>query len=77
MKKMIFVLGLSLVTLASCTKEYTCECTYTDQAGIEPSYSTQTTLQNTKQGAEDNCDYLSGTSYAGSVVYNKTCVIID
>lgn len=71
MKQLLMVCTLG-VFLASCTKEYTCECVYTETTNGN-TYTTETSLTNTKKGAEDNCAYLSGTSYSGQEVYEKEC----
>ncbi len=60
MKKVLFVGALALVSLASCKKEYTCECT--DANG------NVTTETNKGKDAKDACDDLT------SVVNLKACV---
>ena len=73
--KKIFVILTVGTFITSCTKDYTCECVYTETTNGN-TYTTTTELTNTKQGAEDNCDYLSGTSYQGQDVYEKECSIL-
>jgi hypothetical protein len=60
MKKGMLVLGLAVLGLASCKKEYTCNCT--DING------TETVETNKGKDATDACDDAS------SVVELKTCV---
>jgi hypothetical protein len=57
MKKVYMMLAVCALAFASCTKEYTCECTYTDTTGlgivIEPvSY----TFEAKKADAETTCE---------------------
>lgn len=59
MKKVLFVGALALVSLASCKKEYTCECT--DANG------NVTTETNKGKDAKDACDDAS------SAVTFKVC----
>lgn len=59
MKKVLFVAALGMLTLASCKKEYTCECT--DANG------TVTTETNKGKDATDACNDAS------SVVTFKVC----
>lgn len=78
MKKAVIILTCLGLSIASCTRTYICECTYTDVDGVEPSYTSESELTNTKQGAIDNCDYLSGgQSYSGQTTYDVNCEILD
>ncbi len=61
MKKIILVGAVALLGLASCKKDYTCECTATVDGY---SASASTTLNATKSDATEACE--AGT--AGNVV---------
>jgi hypothetical protein len=70
MKKMILgVAALSLLTLASCKKDYTCECT-TSVTGFDD-ISVSTTINETKKNAEEACEAGAATTSFSSV----TCEI--
>ena len=66
MKKVLFVAALGMLTLASCKKDYTCECT-TTIGGFSSSAST--TINATKKDAKTACENGSNAS-----TYT-TCVI--
>lgn len=75
MKKVLLVGAVALLGLASCKKDYTCECTVsTDMTSIggEKSSSTMsTTIHDTKSKATTACEAASASS-----TYSKsTCVI--
>lgn len=80
MKKIVFGLcALFTMTLASCTREYTCECTITT---ITPSGSTEViksgTVSGRKKDAEAECegqDSSVGDPTGTQVV--TSCKIID
>lgn len=59
MKKFIAIAALGVLTLASCKKDYTCECT-TTALGLTASAST--TINNTKKKAEEACTAGSTTA---------------
>lgn len=78
MKKLIFVLSATALMLASCAKDYNCQCTYTNVDDPTDTYKTDSDLRNTKKAAQDNCDYLSGgTSYSGSESYSVNCELLS
>jgi hypothetical protein len=63
MKKVYMMLAVCAIALASCKKEYTCECTYTDNLGlgltIDPvSY----TFEAKKADAESACEAYNVTA---------------
>jgi hypothetical protein len=66
MKKVLFVAALGMLTLASCKKDYTCECT-TSYGGL--SSTATTTINATKKDAKTACE--NGTNASSYT----TCVI--
>lgn len=58
MKKFIAIAALGVFTLASCKKDYTCECKST-AFGLTSSVST--TINNTKKKADESCTAGSKT----------------
>ena len=68
MKKFIAIAALGVLTLASCKKEYTCECTTT---GLGLTVSAETVIKDTKKKAEDTCTAGSTTNGGAST----TCKI--
>ena len=59
MKKSLLILAVVAVSFASCKKDRTCECTYSD--GTKES----TPIKNaTKKDAEEACDALGALSLA-------------
>lgn len=74
--KKVFVFGtLSLLALASCTKDYSCKCTYTS---IEDG-QTSTFVQSfevegaDKTQAQGACNEATITEVDGSDSYSRTC----
>jgi hypothetical protein len=72
MKKIIFVGALAILGLASCKKDYTCECTATVDMGElgKTSASASTTINDTKANASEACD--AGDSQTNSGGYKST-----
>lgn len=59
MKKVLVVAALSIFVLASCKKDYTCKCTFTNGSTLNIEY------QKAKKGdAEDGCASAQ-TTYQG------------
>ena len=54
MKKLLFIVGIAVVTLSSCVKDYTCKCTATDASGAQSSSSS--TLNGKKNDVTVACD---------------------
>jgi hypothetical protein len=54
MKKVLFIVGIAVVTLSSCVKDYTCKCTATDASGAQSSSSS--TLNGKKNDVTVACD---------------------
>ena len=72
MKKVLLVGAVALLGLASCKKDYTCECTATvDFMGVKSSSSASTTIHDTKSNATTTCEKGNQTSTGSSV----KCVI--
>lgn len=59
MKKIIAIAALGVFTLASCKKEYTCECT---TSGFGVSATATTVIKDTKKKADDACTAGSTTA---------------
>jgi hypothetical protein len=55
MKKVFFIAGIALLTLASCSKDWTCKCTQTGTSGAVIG-STSTTVTGTKNDVKASCD---------------------
>ena len=53
MKKVFFIAGIALLTLASCSKDWTCKCTVSGSLG---SGTTSSTITGTKNEAKAACD---------------------
>lgn len=70
--KKLFILGIAVagLTLVSCKKERTCECT-TTTAGISATVST--TIKDTKKNAEEACDALNSSTSLGGVTSETVC----
>ena len=60
MKKVYMMLAVCAFALASCKKEYTCDCTYSDSLGGSGSISY--TFEAKKSDAETLCDDYSVTA---------------
>ena len=54
MKKVLFIVGIAVVSLSSCVKDYTCKCTFTDASGAQSSSSS--TLNGKKNDVTVACD---------------------
>lgn len=65
--------AVSALIMSSCAKDFTCECTCTNQEDFTDTYTSESDLRNTKKESEENCEYLEGTSYNGDRVYDVTC----
>ncbi|MFK7783985.1 MAG: hypothetical protein AB8B56_02655 [Crocinitomicaceae bacterium] len=74
MKKVLFVGAFALLSLASCKKDYTCECT-TSVAGISTSASA--TINDTKSNAEEACEAGSSSSTVAGITSTVSCAIVD
>lgn len=64
----IAFVGLAMIALTSCKKDYTCECTSTDSSGN--SSTSSTTIENAKKSdAEEACN--KSISSGGSTIECK------
>jgi len=71
MKKSIFVFaGVAMLALASCKKDYTCECTVTAN-GISIPYTAEF-KDAKKKDAKEACDALQTTYSAGGATASCT-----
>lgn len=68
MKKIIAIAALSVFVLASCKKDYTCECTTT---GNGQTATASSTVNATKKDAKEACE--GGSTSANG--YTTTCAI--
>lgn len=73
MKKITFLtVVLAGLALASCKKDYTCECTAT-AGGI--SATSSVTINDTKKKAEDACTAKNSSASVGGASSSTTCKI--
>jgi hypothetical protein len=63
MKKIILLSGLTLLTLASCKKDWTCTCTSSIGGGSESS----TIADKTKSDAKAECDNGDATAFGVTI----------
>lgn len=59
MKKVLFIVGITVVSLSSCVKDYTCKCTATDANGNMSSSSS--TINGKKSDVKVTCDEGDGS----------------
>lgn len=74
MRKIIIVTGLAFL-LASCKKEYVCECVDTDYYDGSKTKATYT-FKETKANAKRNCDFIESIGnqkYNGELYWESTC----
>jgi hypothetical protein len=76
MKKTLFFISIAFL-FTSCAKDYNCKCTYVNVDDPADTYTSDSPLRNTKKNAEENCDFLEGTSYNGNTVFEGTCELLD
>lgn len=58
-KNVLLVVAIASLALASCKKDYTCECTAT---GNGSTVTASTTIKDTKKKAKDACDGKASSS---------------
>ncbi len=77
MKKIILVGAVALMGLASCKKDYTCECTATVDMGElgKSSASASTTINDTKANATEACDAGDSKTTSGGYTQTSECEI--
>jgi hypothetical protein len=69
MRKLTTILALlAVVSLGSCKKDYTCECTYTDSSGFFATTTSSATLNGKKKDVKDACE--NGTYSSGTISYS-------
>lgn len=73
MKKTAIIIGFGLMLLASCTKDYTCQCTFTDSTPTTPldDEVSETVITGKKNDVRTTCE--RGSEVSG--YYATTCVI--
>ncbi|MBL7712612.1 MAG: hypothetical protein JNL13_09120 [Chitinophagaceae bacterium] len=73
MKKFtLAIAAFGLISLSSCKKEYTCECTFSG-GGLSGSISE--TIKDTKKKAKDKCASGNYTETSGGVTTTTTCTL--
>jgi len=73
MKRVLLVSAFAVLALASCKKDYTCDCVSSIN-GVE--YSTSTSvIHSTKKKATDTCTASSTSSTSGGSTVTTTCTI--
>ena len=65
------VAAIGMMLLASCKKDWTCECTVTQNAF--PSSTSTLTINDTKSNAEEKCEGMSSSSEFMGVVTKSEC----
>lgn len=71
MKKLIYSSALLvLVAFSACKKDYTCECTVTDNTGASQGTSS-VTIHSSKKDAESACSGKSTVSSGGMTMTSK------
>ncbi len=65
MKKIIVLTTLGILTLVSCKKDYTCECTNTF---LTNTYTTSSEINDTKKNAEKECESGSSSGNGSSSI---------
>lgn len=61
MKKAIIFASIAVFGLASCKKDWDCECETTDSANPGTTLETESTINDTKKKAEEACEGQSQT----------------
>ncbi len=56
MKRITILLGLTLITFASCKKDYSCECTRTDSSKTLPTDSSIESMNGKKNDVIEQCE---------------------
>ena len=76
MKKILLLAAVACMTMTSCKKDYTCECTATSgQTGNTQSASTSVTIHDKKDAAKTTCENGSSDQSTGTYVSKVVCVI--
>jgi len=72
MKKALMIAAFAGLTMVSCKKEYTCECTATT-AGVSATAST--TIKDTKSKATEACEAGNTSTTVLGITSSTTCKI--
>lgn len=72
MKKILLVAAVAGLSMASCKKDHTCECTTTTPNG---SSTTTFTVNETKKKATDACTALQTSVQSGTTTVTSSCKI--
>jgi len=66
-----------LITVSSCSKNYTCQCNivYSGYPGLPDSSMTSFSITDTKSGAKSDCSAQSGTYNNNGIQTVETCVL--
>ncbi len=77
MKKLLSIAAVTvaLVSLSSCKKDYTCECTST--IGGQVLQSVSTTINGKKSDVKESCENGSSSQTIGGVTTSVSCTIKD
>lgn len=75
MKKAIFIGALGVFALASCKKDYTCECT--SSVGGVSTGTSSITINDTKKKAKDACEATGASASIGGVTSSTTCELAE
>jgi len=59
MKKVLFIASIASLSLASCSKDYTCECTYTASGST---IAVKSAAKSSKKGADEWCKSMQNMS---------------
>ena len=77
MKKLIFILAIGGLTLASCKKERTCECTVTTTSGGQSQTATGTeTYNDTKKNAKEKCEENESETTSNGSTTKVECELV-
>lgn len=70
MKKVFFIFGIVVLSLSSCSKDWTCKCTQTGSSGSIIG-STSSTITGKKNEVKTSCDANDATGFG----YTQDCEI--
>lgn len=72
MKKVLLVAAVAGLSMVSCKKDYTCECTVS-AAGV--SQTTSTVMNDTKKNATDACEAMNSSTTVLGMTQTVKCAI--
>ncbi|MGE0567378.1 MAG: hypothetical protein AB7O73_05470 [Bacteroidia bacterium] len=73
MKKLTFILALSMIIGTSCSKDRTCTCTNSNSLTTTTSTKTTTLVESTKGQAKANCVSTEYTDATTNITYKTEC----